>query len=342
MIKQLVSLTQSALVCGSLLATFSSASAETTKLNASGATFPAPLYQRWFIEYNQKAGDIQVNYQAIGSGSGIKQFTEGLTDFGASDAAMTDEEMSKVEGGVQLLPMTAGSIVVSYNLPGVKELKLSRDVLADIFLGKIKKWDDEAIKKDNPDQKIPPFPITVAYRADGSGTTYNFTNHLCAISSEFKEKVGHAKLVKWPAGVGGKGNEGVSALIKQTPGTIGYVEYGYAENIGLAKASLQNKAGKFIMPTPESGAAALAEIKLPDNLRAFDADPDGDGSYPIVTFTWWLCHKGYKDAAKGEAIQKLAKWCLTEGQKMSGGLGYIPLPQAVVEKVEAALPALTK
>jgi len=312
------------------------AQAEDMTLNASGASFPAPLYGRWFKEYNAKTG-VQVNYQSIGSGSGIKQFMQGLTDFGASDAAMSDEEMAKVEGGVQLLPMTAGSIVITYNLPGVKEsLKLPKDVYPKIFLGEITKWNDKAIADANPGVKLPDENITPVYRADGSGTTFNFTNHLAAISPEFEKKVGAGKKVNWPAGVGGKGNEGISAIVKQTPGAVGYVEYGYAEQLKLPMASLQNKAGKFVKPTPESASATLANIKLPENLRAFEFNPDGEASYPIVTFTWWLCHPKYKDAKKAEAIKKLADWCLTDGQKLAPELGYIPLPPEVVTKVKAA------
>ncbi len=326
-----------ALAAGIIATTFGTPSvSEAQTLNASGASFPAPLYQRWFIEYNKANPDIKINYQSIGSGSGVKQFMQGLTDFGASDAAMKPKDIEKVEGGVTLLPMTAGAIVVSYNLPGVTEsIKLPKDVYPKIFLGEIKKWDDPAIAKANPGVKIPGLPITVAYRADGSGTTFNFTNHLAAISPEFKEKVGAGKKVDWPAGVGGKGNEGVAALIKQTPGTIGYIEYGYAQHLKIPTASLQNRDGKFVAPTPESAAATLANIKLPENLIAFDFNPEGEASYPIVTFTWWLCHPKNKDG-KGAIIKKLADWCLTEGQKMSTELGYIPLPPDVVAKVKAA------
>ncbi len=313
--------------------------ADTITLNASGATFPAPLYGRWFAEYNKLHPDVQINYQGIGSGAGIKQFTGGLTDFGASDAAMSDAEIAAVtNGGVVLLPMTAGSIVLSYNLPGITaSIQLPRDVYPAIFLGEITKWNDPKIVAANPGVTLPDLPITVAYRADGSGTTYNFTNHLAAISPEFKAKPGAGKLVKFPVGVGGKGNEGVAALIKQTPGTIGYVEYGYALKTGLAMATLQNQAGKFVAPTPDSGSTALAQVDLPPNLRAFVTDPTGDGSYPIVTFTWWLCHTKYTKPGVADAIKALANWGLTDGQKLAPDLGYLPLPAAVVGKVHAAV-----
>jgi len=316
-----------------------SVQADTITLNSSGATFPAPIYGRWFAEYNKLHPDVHINYQSVGSGQGIKSFIDGLTDFGASDAAMSDADIASVkEGGVVLLPMTAGSIVLSYNLPGVTgSVQLPREVYPAIFLGEIKKWNDPKIAAANPDLKLPDLPITVAYRADGSGTTYNFTNHLAAISPDFKAKVGGGKLVKFPVGVGGKGNEGVAALIKQTPGTIGYVEYGYAQQIKLPMATLQNQAGKFVAPTPDSGSMALGQVELPENLRAFVTDPSGDGSYPIVTFTWWLCHTQYTKPGVTDAIKALAAWCLTDGQKLAPDLGYLPLPATVVAKVQAAV-----
>jgi phosphate transport system substrate-binding protein len=325
----------------SILAALSicSVQADTITLNASGATFPAPIYGRWFADYSAAHSDVHINYQGVGSGAGIKSFTGGLTDFGASDAAMTDAEMAKVTtGGVILLPMTAGSIVLSYNLPGVTAaVQLPRDVYPAIFLGEITKWNDPKIVAANPGVTMPDLPITVAYRADGSGTTFNFTSHLAAISPEFKAKVGSGKTVKFPVGVGGKGNDGVAALIKQTPGTIGYVEYGYAQQTKLPMATLQNSAGKFVAPSPDSGSAALAQVDLPANLRAFVTDPTGDASYPIVTFTWWLCHTTYTKPGVGDAIKTLATWCLTDGQKLAPDLGYLPLPASVVAKVQAAV-----
>jgi len=315
-----------------------SVQADTITLNASGATFPAPIYGRWFAEYGKLHSDVHINYQSVGSGQGIKSFVGGLTDFGASDAAMSDADIASVkDGGVVLLPMTAGSIVLSYNLPGVTgSVQLPRDVYPAIFLGEITKWNDPKIVAANPGLTLPDLSITVAYRADGSGTTYNFTNHLAAISPEFKTKVGSGKTVKFPVGVGGKGNEGVAALIKQTPGTIGYVEYGYAQQIKLPMATLQNSAGKFVAPTPDSGSTALGQVAMPANLRAFVTDPTGDGSYPIVTFTWWLCHTEYTKPGVADAIKALAAWCLTDGQKLAPDLGYLPLPDNVVTKVQAA------
>ena len=307
------------------------------QLSGAGASFPAPLYQRWAVEYNKLQPKVQVNYQSVGSGAGVKQFSQGTVDFAASDAAMSDEEIEKVKQGVVMIPATAGSVVIAYNLPEVKDLKLSRDAYAGIFLGKITKWNDPAIAKDNPGVNLPDLPINVSYRSDGSGTTFVFTKHLSAISKDFADEVGNDKSVTWPVGAGGKGNEGVTALIKQSPGTVGYVEYGYAVNNGLSMASLQNKSGKFVKPTDESGAATLANIKFPENLRVWPEDPEGAEDYPIATFTWLLLYKKYSDAAKLEALKGFVTYGLTDGQKFSAELGYIPLPAAVVEKSKAAL-----
>lgn len=312
-------------------------SAVAQQLSGAGATFPAPLYQRWAVEYNKINSAVQVNYQSVGSGAGVKQFTQGTVDFAASDAAMSDEEIAKVKNGVVMIPATAGSIVVAYNLPGVPELKLSREAYAGIFLGKITTWNDPAIAKDNAGVTLPELPINVAYRADGSGTTFVFTQHLSAINKAFADEVGTNKSVTWPAGVGGKGNEGVTALIKQAPGTIGYVEYGYAIHNGLSAASLQNKSGNFVKPTDESGAATLASVTFPENLRIWPVDPEGAQDYPIATFTWLLVYKTYGDAAKLKALKEFITYGLTDGQKFAPELGYIALPPAVVAKSKAAL-----
>ena len=307
------------------------------QLSGAGATFPAPLYQRWSAEFHKKNPAVQVNYQSVGSGAGVKNFMQGVVDFGASDAAMTDAEIAKSPAGAVLIPATAGSVVLAYNLPGVTDLKLGREALAGIFLGTVKKWNDPAIAKDNPGAKLPDQPVAVAFRSDGSGTTFVFTQHLAAISPEFDEKVGADKSVTFPVGIGGKGNEGVTALIKQTPGAIGYVEYGYAKNNGLAMASVQNKAGKFVAPTPTSGASALASVELPENLRAWPDDPAGEGDYPITSFTWLLLPKKVADAAKLAALKEFVTYGLTEGQAFAAELGYIPLPESVVAKSKAAL-----
>ncbi len=315
-----------------------SASAMAQQLSGAGASFPAPLYQRWAADFVQAHPDIQVNYQSVGSGAGVKQFTQGTVDFGASDAAMSDKEIAKVAKGVVMIPAAAGSIVIAYNLPGVADLKLSREALIGIFLGKIIKWNDPLIAKNNPDANLPNLSINVAKRSDGSGTTFVFSKHLAAISPEFSKDIGVDKSTDaWPVGVGGKGNEGVTALIKQAPGTVGYVEYGFASHNDLTMASLQNKSGNFVKPTPESGAATLASVTLPANLRIWPEDPAGADDYPIATFTWLLLYKKYDDAAKLKALKEFVTYGLTDGQKVADGLGYIPLPAPVVEKCMAAL-----
>ena len=308
------------------------------QLQGAGATFPAPLYQRWIAEYTKTNPDVQINYQGVGSGAGIKQFTQNLVSFGASDAAMTDKEIAAVKQGVVLIPATAGSIVLAYNIPGVESLKLSREAYAGIFLGKITKWNDPAIAKTNEGVKLPDSAITVCERSDGSGTTFVFTKHLSAISPEFKDKVGEGTSVTWPTGVAGKGNDGVTALIKQNKGAIGYVEYGYAQHNKLSFAALQNKAGEFVTATTASGAATLATTQFPPNLlRAWPSDPDGKDCYPIATFTWLLLYQKYDNAPIAEAVKKFVSFGLADGQKFSEELGYIPLPKEVVDKGLEAL-----
>lgn len=330
-----------ALVCFGLT---SCSGGDRITLQGTGATFPAPLYQQWFQDYGKKHKDVRINYQAKGSGAGISDFKQGLVDFAASDAAMKDEEIKEIARGVQLLPVTAGSIVLSYNLPDFKgELKLSRDAYIGIFLGKITKWNDEKIKADNPGVELPDLKISVIRRADGSGTTYVFTQHLAAISAEWKAGPGVGTTVEWPKDtIGGKGSDGVTALIKQTPGAIGYIEYGYAEQTKLPTALLQNKAGAFVKASMESGQAALAGAEMPSDLRAWVPDPQGKDAYPIVTFTWILLYKKYDDAKKLEALKEIFKFCLTDGQKDAGALGYIPLPKNAVDASLKALDGLGK
>lgn len=313
---------------------------ETISLSGAGASFPAPLYQRWFKDYNESNPNIQVSYQSVGSGAGVKQFTAGTVDFGASDVAMKPEEIAQVEKGVVLLPMTAGSIVLAYNLPGIDGLKLSRQAYVDILLGKITQWDDPAIVADNPDLPLPSQEIKVVYRSDGSGTTGVFSKHLSAISPEWKAGPGEGKTIEWPAGVGAKGNEGVTAQIMQTEGAIGYVEFGYAELQGLQKATLENKTGNFVPPSFDAASKTLEAVKLPDDLVAFISDPEGAESYPIVTYTWLLAYKEYDDPQKAQALKDVIKWSLTEGQKVSKDLGYIPLPENVVSKVQATVDSI--
>lgn len=305
-------------------------------LTGAGATFPIFIYQRWFQEYSQSHPDVQVNYQPIGSAAGIQQMVSETVDFGGSDIAMTDEEMSKVERGVVLIPMTSGSVAIAYNLPGIEGLKLSRAVYADIFLGKIKHWNDPKIANLNPNLNLPNLPITLVHRSDGSGTTAVLTKHLSAISSEWETKVGSGLSVSWPAGVGIKSNAGVSAQIQQAEGTIGYVEYSFAQQLDLATAALENHAGNYIQPSLEATAKALDNLTLPVNLRAFVTDPERPGAYPIVTYSWILAYKSYEDPSKAKALQEVILWALTDGQQYSEKLGYVPLSETVAAKAKAA------
>jgi phosphate transport system substrate-binding protein len=314
-------------------------------LTGAGATFPAALFQNWFQSLNQKVPKLQVNYQSVGSGAGVEQFTKGTVDFGASDTAMKDEEIAKVSKGVLMLPVTAGAIVFAYNLPGVEGLQLSRETYVDIALGKISKWNDPKIVAENPNLTLPDKPIIFVHRSDGSGTTGFLTMHLAAISEEWKNKVGEGKTVQWgPDGgkfLGGKGNEGVTATVMQNEGSIGYVEYGYAKNNNLSMVAIQNKAGKFIPPTDEAASETLANVELPENLRAFITDPEGETSYPIVTYSWILAFPKYDDPNKAIAMEAMIQYALTEGQKVAPALGYVPLPPTVVQKVAAAADQIT-
>ena len=310
------------------------------KLQGAGAIFPAPLYFKWFKAYSGSHDHVQIDYQSVGSGSGVKSFMDKTVDFGASDAAMTPEEMAQVGAGVQCLPITAGSIVLAYNVQGVSDLKLSRKAYADIFLGKIKKWNDAMIAKSNPGVKLPDVPVNVVVRADSSGTTFVFTKHLCAISPEFAKSPGTNKMPNWPTGTRSKGNEGVTASIKTTPGAIGYIEYGYAKSQNLPMALLENKSGNYVTATSSSGQAALASAKIPGDLIAWVSDPSAKDAYPIVTYTWLIVYKNYPDKKKTTVLKDLLKYVVTDGQKDAEPLGYVPLPKTVSEKVMAALQSI--
>lgn len=321
------------------------ASAQDIRLTGSGASFPFPIYSSWFKDFSKQTKGVTVDYQAKGSGAGIQDFINNTVDFAASDAAMNDDEIAKVKEGVVLLPMTAGEIVLSYNLNGVKELKLPRDVYVDIFMGKIEKWNDPKIAAANSGVKLPDQKITVVARSDSSGTTYVFTGHLSTVSEEFKNTVGHGKTVQWPKSfVKSPKNDGITATIKQTPGAIGYIEYGYAIATKQPMAALQNKAGKFVAPSDESGKAALASAEFPTttlpgsdvpDLRVWVSDPAGEQAYPIATFTWILFYKD-QDDNKAKVLRDLVEYGLTQGQAMAPKMGYIPLPDNVIEKVRAA------
>lgn len=316
-------------------------SSEGAKLQGAGASFPAPLYQKWFKSYSASHDGVEIDYQSIGSGGGIKSVIDKTVDFGASDAAMTPEDMAKVDVGVQLLPMTGGCIVLTYNLKGVSDLKLSRQAYTGIFLGKVKKWNDPLIAKENAAVALPDVPINVVVRADGSGTTFVFTKHLSAVSPEFAKDPGVNTLPNWPTGTRSKGNEGVTASVMMTPGAIGYIEYGYAKSQNLPMAVLENKSGHYVAPSLASAQAALATAQFPENLIAWVLDPDAQDAYPITTYTWLICYKQYKDKGKFQLLRDLLTYCLTDGQKDSEALGYIPLPQTVVDKDKAAIGNIT-
>jgi phosphate transport system substrate-binding protein len=310
-----------------------------THLVGSGASFPYQIYSLWFMLFSRANKDIQVDYTPNGSGKGIHDFQNHAVDFAASDAAMNDKEISEVKEDVQLLPMTAGEVVLAYNLNGIKGLKLPREVYPGIFLGKIKKWNDPAIAKANPGVELPDLDITVIIRIDSSGTTFVFTQHLSAISEEFKNGPGYGKKVKWPAALKMEKtqlNVGVIGSINRIPGAIGYVDYGFASLVKLEMASLQNKEGKFVAPGLEGGQAALANAQIPDNMIVWLPDPAGDKSYPITTYTWMMFYKKYDDPEKAEALRDMVAYCLDEGQKISDRFGYIPLPANVVAMVRAA------
>jgi phosphate transport system substrate-binding protein len=313
---------------------------DSLRLTGSGATFPFPLYSVWFKAYSGKNKGVTVDYQGKGSGAGIQDFINRTVDFAASDAAMTDEQMAKVPGGVQLLPMTGGEIVIGYNLPGnPKGIKLPREVYAAIFLGKITKWSDPKLKAANPGMTLPDLDITVVRRADSSGTTFVFTQHLAAISEEWAKGPGVGTTVNWPKSdkfVASPKNDGVTATIKQTPGAIGYIEYAFAKFAKIEMAQLQNKAGQYVSAGGDGGAAALASAQLPANMRAWVSDPEGAKAYPIATYTWLLFYKENKDPKKAAALRSLVEYCLNEGQKVSAGMGYIPLPDSVVAAAKKA------
>jgi phosphate transport system substrate-binding protein len=333
-------------ILGLLLAVFSvtMASCSDAKrggihLDGAGATFPEPLYQKWFEDYHTAHPEVKIAYNGVGSGAGIQLFTGALVDFGASDAAMTDEQIRQVEnGGVQLVPMTAGMVVLAYNLPGVSQpLKLSREACAEIWLGKLTYWNDQKLKAANPGVTLPATEIKVIHRLGASGTTFVFTQHLSAISAEWKQKVAQGLTVDWPTGTGAKGKDGIVSFIQQTPGAIGYLDFGTAERNKLPVASLENKAGEYVEPSLDSCQAALANAALPENLRVSIPDPEGKSSYPIVTFTWILAHAKYDDPKTAAAVKDVLTYGLTDGQKECAPLGYIPLPEGVRQAVLKAV-----
>jgi phosphate transport system substrate-binding protein len=313
-------------------------------LRGAGATFPAPLYEQWFRMYSTAHPDEVIAYDAVGSGEGVRRFVgksvaeDERIDFGASDAAMRDDEIALVNDGVVLLPMTAGSIALAYNLPDVPDLKLSREAYAAIFMGHAKSWNDPRIARSNPGVKLPNLTIATVVRQDASGTTFAFTKHLDATNESWRAQYGPATLVNWPGNsMRATGNEGVASRIKQSLGAIGYVSHEFAIRTGLRMAMVQNRAGHFVAPGGPASVSALTGAELPDNLRLYVPDPVPPDAYPIVTLTWVLLHRRYDDPAKREKLHRLFQWCLTDGQRYAPDLGYVPLPLEIRQRSLAAL-----
>src|SRR6266404_1061353 len=322
----------------------SGASKSGLALTGAGATFPNPIYSKWFDAYYRKTG-VRINYQSIGSGGGIRQFIEGTVDFGATDGPMADEQIAAVKGDVLHVPTVLGAVTATYSLPSLGKTALQFDgpTLADIFLGRITRWNDRRIAALNPGVKLPAEDILVVHRSDGSGTTYIFTDFLSKVSPEWKVKVGRATSVNWPAGLGGKGNEGVTQQVKQTEGAIGYVELIYALSNKLGYGDIKNSTGKFVTPSLESVSAAAASAKLAKDtdFRVSITNAPGENSYPIASFTWLLVPKDGKDPAKAKVLKEFLTWMISpEAQKMASELNYAPLPQEVVALIQARLPTL--
>ena len=335
LIKNLKKIGGLALVLGLL----SPATWAATLINGAGATFPYPLYSKWFSQYQSVNSQVQFNYQSIGSGGGVQQITAKTVDFGASDAPMSDDDLEKVFGTVLHIPTVLGAVVVSYNAPVGNDLKLTGPVVADIFLGKITKWNDPRIAQLNPGVSLPGSDIMVVHRSDGSGTSYVFTDYLSKASSAWKSTVGTGKAVRWPVGIGSKGNEGVTASIKETPGSIGYVELNYAIANNLPYATLQNKAGNLIKPSMASVSAAAegALDKMPSDYRVSITESPAPGAYPISSFTYLLVYKKQSDVVKGKALVDFLNWAMHDGQKTAPALYYAPLPASLVQKVEGTI-----
>src|SRR4051812_22586287 len=317
-------------------------SAAQTKLNGAGATFPYPIYSKWFNQYHQQHPDIEINYQSIGSGGGIRQVTAGTVDFGASDGPMTDEQLASAKFKILHLPTVLGSVVPAYNIPGFKgELKFTPEVIAGIYLGKITSWNDPAIVKANSGVSLPNQPIVVVHRSDGSGTTYIFTDYLSKVSSEWKDSVGKATSVKWPVGLGAKGNEGVAGMVRQMEGAFGYVELIYAVQNNITFGSVKNAAGNFVKASLDSTTAAAASVKtMPADFRVSITNAPGKDAYPIASFTWLLIPQDWKDKAKQKVIVDFLNWMLDQGQTLSAELNYAPLPDAVKQKEHEAIKSI--
>jgi phosphate transport system substrate-binding protein len=310
-------------------------------LNGAGATFPYPIYSKWFSEYNKLHPDVQINYQSIGSGGGIRQVSTGTVDFGASDGPMTDQQLNEAKSKILHIPTVLGAVVPAYNIPGVKqELKFSGQTLAKIFLGQITTWNDPAIAKENPGVNFPNTNIVVVRRSDGSGTTYCFTDYLSKVSQEWAQGPSKGTSVKWPTGIGAKGNEGVAGMIRQMEGSIGYVELIYAEQNHIPYGTVKNAAGSFVKASLESVTAAAASAKMPSDYRVSITNAPGKDAYPISTFTWLLIPTKGSDANKHKALVDFLNWMVNDGQKMTKELTYAPLPQEVATKVKSTISQL--
>ena len=313
-----------------------------TLINGAGATFPYPIYSKWFDEYAKIDPEVRFNYQSIGSGGGIKQISSRTVDFGASDGPMTDEQLKQAPAELLHIPTVLGAVVATYNLPGSPKLRFAPDVVADIFLGKITKWNDPRITAANAGVTLPDQQILVVHRSDGSGTTYIWVDYLSKVSSDWQQKVGKGTSVNWPVGLGGKGNEGVAGQVKNTPGALGYVELAYAVKNKMPVASVKNTAGKFVEPTIAGTTAAAAAAKsMPADFRVSLTNPPGDEAYPIASFTWLLVYKDQPNELKGRALVKFLWWMSHEGQKYADDLLYAPLPPPVVKQIEARIQQIT-
>jgi phosphate transport system substrate-binding protein len=319
---------------GVLTAAAGATIAAATQINGAGATFPAPIYTKWFFEYNKLHSEVQINYQPVGSGAGIRQITAGTVFFGASDGPMTQDQLLGAPGKILHFPTVLGGVVPVYNIPGVTaELKFTGPVLANIFLGTINKWNDPQIVKLNAGVNLPGTDIVVVHRSDSSGTTYIWCDYLSKVSPDYKKRVGVNTAVNWPTGVGGKGSEGVTGLVTQTPGALGYVELTYALQNKVSYGTVQNMAGQFVRASIESVTAAAAEAvkAMPADFRVSIVNAPGNDSYPISSFTWLLLYQSPKDKAQGKIMNDFVKWALTDGQKYCSDLGYAPLPQQIVD-----------
>jgi phosphate transport system substrate-binding protein len=320
------------IIAGLLL--FAVSAAQAQKLTAAGATFPYPIYSKWFSEYSAAHPGVEINYQAIGSGGGIRQVTAGLVDFGATDGPATDEQLASSKTKLIHIPTVMGAVVPIFNVPGVRNIKFSPDVLADAFLGKISTWNDPRIAKDNPDVKLPETKIIIVHRSDGSGTSYIFTDYLSKVSKDWSNGPGKGTSPSWPVGVGGKGNEGVAGLVRQLPGALGYVELIYALQNHISYGEVKNPAGNFIKASIEGVTEAAASVKqMPADFRVSITNAPGANSYPISSFTWMLVPVKSPDAAKGKVIKDMLNWIITSGESEASSLSYAPLPKSVAEKV---------